>query len=172
MTAPLFVNPFDARTDPDRAEIWHRLVEKDSAAFAAGAWSMIDGDFDADAFEGIVAHESTDPDRWTLQYPDLPSYRDAWLKMSETFRATKLPGSMTHLQLIHEITHLHEIELAGDRALAHKKFFGQQPLRDGGLYEVCAQTIYRMRRDRNGQWRIIGFIGYLPWERSNAKGDT
>ena len=48
-------------------------------AFVLGDWTMIEGDFDADAFEGIRCNHSPDPDRWEMALPRLEDYRDGWL---------------------------------------------------------------------------------------------
>src|SRR5207249_4487724 len=52
VTDPM-TNPFDRDGDPDRHYIWQHLIALDSNAFVLGDWSMIEGDFDADDFEGI-----------------------------------------------------------------------------------------------------------------------
>lgn len=155
-------NPFDANTDSDRASIWRMLVERDCHAFTNSDWSRVADDFDEQNFDGIDAGGSSNPDRWTLRYPTLASYRDAWLTMAGSFRSMRLPPATGHLDLIYQVTRLNVIEIQGDRALAHKKFCGRQPLIDGGTYEVRAQSLYRLRREHETTWRICGFVGYLP----------
>src|SRR5207237_60767 len=76
------VNPFDPAADPDRHALWDRLVAADSEAFVRGDWSAIEGDFDAENFEGIRCFGSTNPDDWRVAFPTLASYRESWLESS------------------------------------------------------------------------------------------
>src|SRR5690349_19774544 len=107
------MNPFDAKTDPDRHDIWHRLVAIDCEAFAAGDWSQIEGDFDKDSFEGIRCFYSTNPDDWRIVFPDLGSYRDSWLAASAAFRQLE-PIGLTHMETLLARCHLDEIEIVGN----------------------------------------------------------
>jgi hypothetical protein len=155
-------NPFDAARDPDRHHIWERLVAADSDAFAAGDWSAIEGDFDAEHFEGIRCHNSTDPDDWEIAFPILAAYRDSWLAAAKAF-ATKRFVGLTNRQAVYARTRLDRIDLAGDRALCHKKFTGDLKLIDGSTHTGSRQTLYRLHR-RGGAWKIVGFLGFLPLE--------
>jgi ketosteroid isomerase-like protein len=56
---------------------------------------------------------------------------------------------------------LGQIEIHGDRALAHKKFFGEVQLADGKFVDDRRQTLFRLHR-RGDQWKIVGFFGQLP----------
>ena len=122
------MNPFDLQLDPDRHAIWHRLVAVDCEAFAAGDWSLIESDFDADAFEGVRCFHSPNPDDWRIAFADLTSYRESWLAASEVFRALQ-PSGYSHLEALLARCHLEEIEIVGDRALAHKKFLRRSAAR-------------------------------------------
>jgi hypothetical protein len=157
----VFKNAFDAQSDPERHGMWEMLHARDSEAFVSGDWGMVDGDFDHDHFEGIVCEGVFEPDRWRVTYPTVASYRDAWKVMSREFLAMRLPAGVSHRELIYRVTRLDVIEITGDRALAHKKFLGEQVLAGGGVYRVQAQTLYRLHRRGSG-WKIVGFIGYLP----------
>ena len=53
-------NPFPAG-DPDRHQIWEMLVARDSEAFAAQNWKMVENDFIAERFEGISGNGSGNP---------------------------------------------------------------------------------------------------------------
>lgn len=154
------MNPFDQRIDLVRHKIWQRLVAADSEAFSLGDWSMIEQDFDATAFEGVRCFHSTNPAEWKIVFPDLGSYRDSWLAASEEFRARKF-AKLTHLEALLARSHLNEIDIHGDRALAHKKFFGEVALEDGSTLADRRQTLYRLHR-RGGLWKIVGFFGQLP----------
>ena len=154
------MNPFDATTDPDRHHIWHRQIEVDSEAFVKGDWSMIEGDFDAQSFEGIRCRESANPADWQLAFPRVEDYRDSWLKASREFVAKPFVN-MTPLEAVLYRTKLHRIDIAGDRALAHKRFSGTIALADGSALSGSRQTLYRLHRQR-GLWKIVGFLGMLP----------
>ncbi len=155
-------SPCNPTRDPDRHHIWQRLVAVDSDAFAAGDWSAIEPDFDAGHFEGIRCHNSTNPDHWELAFPTLASYRDSWLAAARDF-ATKQFVGMTNRQALYARTQLDRIDLSGDRALCHKKFSGDLPLADGTMHGGSRQTLYRLHR-RGGNWKIVGFLGFLPLE--------
>jgi hypothetical protein len=156
------MNPFDGHTDPDRNYIWQRLVAVDCQAFAFGDWSMIEPDFDADAFEGVRCFHSMNPDDWRVVFPDLTSYRDSWLAASDEFRA-KMFARLSHEEALLARTHLTTIDICGDKALAHKKFYGEVELGGGSLLADRRQTLFRLHK-RRGVWRIVGFFGQLPLE--------
>ncbi|MGB7157849.1 MAG: hypothetical protein WBD40_07270 [Tepidisphaeraceae bacterium] len=156
------INPFDATRDPDRHHIWQRLVAADSDAFAAGDWAAIEGDFDEGNFEGIRCHNSSNPDDWEIAFPTLESYRDSWLAAARDF-ATKRFVGLSNREAVYARTRLDRIDIAGDRALCHKKFAGDLKLVDGTLHTGTRQTLYRVHR-RGGAWKIVGFLGFLPLE--------
>jgi hypothetical protein len=56
---------------------------------------------------------------------------------------------------------LDRIQIEGDRALAHKKFFGDVQLADGLTLADRRQTLFRLNK-RDDVWKIIGFFGQLP----------
>jgi hypothetical protein len=153
-------NPFDQARDPDRHAIWDRLIRVDSEAFVAGDWARIADDFDGDHFEGLRCGESANPDEWTIAFPRLVDYRDAWLDASRQFLAKKFVG-LSPLEAVLRRCRLTQIDLAGDRALAHKKFSGPVPLADGSALSGSRQTLYRLHRQPGG-WKIVGFLGMLP----------
>jgi hypothetical protein len=154
------INPFNAVEDPDRHYLWERMVRVDSEAFVAGDWADVEADFDADQFEGLRCGQSTDPAGWQIAFPTLANYRDNWLDLSRQFLARQFLG-LTHRQAIFARTHLTRIDIAGDRALCHKRFFGDLPLADGTMLTGARQTLYRAHR-RAGVWKVVGFLGQLP----------
>ena len=160
------MNPFPRHSEPDRHEIWQRLVAADCEAFANGDWSMIESDFDAASFEGVRCSHSTNPDDWKITFSDLASYRDSWLAAAKEFRTRKF-ATLSHLEVLQVRTHLDEIDIHGDRALAHKKFEGHVPYDDGSVLLDRRQTLFRLHRI-NGAWKIVGFIGQLPLDRDLA----
>jgi hypothetical protein len=139
-------NPFDAATDPDRHFIWQRLMIADTEAFVAGDFSMIENDFDAENFEGVRCFLSDNPDDWKVAFPDLASYRDAWLAASQEWSGK--PADEARRQVLSRAV-LNQIDIVGERALAHKQFIA-----------AGRQTIYRLHR-RGGTWKIVGFLGFL-----------
>ena len=141
------MNPFDATADPDRHAIWQMLMAKDSEAFVRQDWSMVADDFDTESFEGVRCGNSTNPDNWRIVFPRLEDYRDAWLSAARDF-ATKRFEGMTPFEAVMSRCRLEQIDISGRIALAHKKFLDRQ-------------TLYRLR-NRAGDWKIVGFLGYLP----------
>jgi hypothetical protein len=122
----------------------------DTRAFAAGDFSLIEDDFDAGQFEGIRCFLSTNPDDWKVVFPDLASYRTAWLEASRGWSGR--PPGEAERELLSRVK-LEQIDVLGDRALAHKKFI-----------VAGRQTLYRLHR-RGGTWKIVGFLGFLPLVR-------
>ncbi len=132
----------------------------DCEAFAVGDWSKIENDFDPEAFEGVRCFHSGNPDDWKIIFPDLASYRISWLVASEEFRTKKF-AKASHLEALLTRTHLNEIDINCDQALAHKKFFGEVLLANGTPLADRRQTLFRLHR-RGGAWKIAGFFGQLP----------
>lgn len=149
-------NPFPP--DSARAQIWEMLVPRDTAAFVAGDWERVAGDFHEVGFLGIrgAAH----PDGWRIAYPTLTAYRNDWLAQSRLFDSQSFEGE-SGLELLLRATRLDEIEITDDQAIAHKKFAAVARLAGGGDYRIDWQSLYFLRR-ADGVWRISGFVGYLP----------
>jgi hypothetical protein len=157
---PAVMNPFNRDSDPDRHVIWERLVIADCEAFSRSDWSIVDKDFDAESFEGLRCFHSGKPDDWRIVFPTVASYRDSWLAASVAFRARHF-ANMLHLDALLYRTHLDEIEINGNRALAHKKFYGDVDMADGSVLSDRRQTLYRLQK-RGDSWKIVGFLGQLP----------
>jgi hypothetical protein len=90
----------------------------------------------------------------------LTDYRDSWLAASREFVARRFVN-MTPLEAVLRRTRLNRMDIAGDRALAHKEFSGTIELADGSTLSGSRQTLYRLHRQR-GIWKIVGFLGQLP----------
>jgi hypothetical protein len=160
MTEACMTNPFDRHGEPDRHQIWQKLVAIDSDAFIAGDWSMIEDDFDAANFEGIRRAGSANPDDWRIAFADVAAYRDGWLDASRQF--LKKPfANLSHRQAIYRRCRLNEIDINGPIALAHKKFSGDIQYADGSVLSGSRQTLYRLRK-KDDRWKIVGFLGFLP----------
>jgi len=153
----LYTNPFPH--DPDRHAIWEMLVERDIQAFLAEDWSRVADDFIEDGFMGIDGRNFSNPDSWRMTFPNLASYRDEWLKQARSFNETKWAAD-PEPDLIAATT-LRDMEIVGDVALLHKKFDGSVVQADGNKAVLNWQTLYRCRKV-NDQWKIAGFVGYLP----------
>ena len=158
----IYRNPF--AKDPDRAEIWSMLVERDIRAFAAGEWERVVNDFLDEGFVAVDGRMRSNPDSWRLGFATLDAYRSSWLEQSAAMRDLVLDLEKG----LYEATTLRDIELQEGRALAHKKFDGQIRRRDGGFVQLHWQTLYVCSKGANG-WRIAGFVGYLP--HSYVTGD-
>jgi len=153
-----FTNPFSPE-DTARHAIWEMLVPRDIDAFLSADWPMVEDDFIAEGFLAISGNRSPDPDKWTLAFPDLASYRDEWLRQARDF-AGQTYGEDPRAAIFSTTT-LEEIEIAGDTALVRKKFDGGIRRGDGELDVMKWQTLYYCRR-HEGRWKICGFTGYLP----------
>jgi enamine deaminase RidA (YjgF/YER057c/UK114 family) len=153
-----FRNPFPD-SDGDRHAIWQMLVERDIAAFCAANWDLVAGDFVTDGFHGLDARGRSNPDFWCATFPTVDSYRNAWL--AEARRVTGLAEADDIRGDLHDATLLRDIEVNGDRAVAHKKFDGWLRLAGGRRERLSWQSLYQCRR-QDGRWLIGGFVGYLP----------
>ena len=152
-------NPFP-EGDADRHELWEMLVRRDIDAFLAQDWSMVEVDFVAASFFGMHAHFLNDADSWRLQFPRLEIYRDEWLRQAHEGQKTEYAEDVE--AGIHRATSLTEIEITGERAIAHKKFNGEIKLSNGGVDRLNWQTLYFLRKI-DGAWKLTGFVGYLPY---------
>jgi hypothetical protein len=159
-----FANPYS--TDADRCELWEILIARDSDAFAASDWSVCDGDFAHDRFEGITANGSFNPIDWALRYPTVESYRDDWLQMAERYLRVPLAAT-SHRELLYRMQSFAKVEIAEGRAIVWKQFWADEPLANGERYRISAQSVYRLHQV-DGKWKIVGFVGYLPMESSAA----
>ncbi len=157
-----FRNPF-APGDPDRAAIWTMLVDRDIDAFVSADWSAVAGDFITDSFTGISGHFQSDPDGYDIAYPTLDAYRADWLRQAQDFGAARQAGAYAGDPRagIFAATRLEQIDVTGDTALARKKFDGHLARTDGPGERMNWQTLYWCRKVA-GQWKIAGFVGYLP----------
>ncbi|MEZ0170935.1 hypothetical protein [Microvirga sp. TS319] len=159
-------NPF-AETDADRREIWTMLVERDIDAFLAADWSMVDEDFRREGFLGLHAHKSELPDSWRLDFPDLETYRDEWLRQAKAAQAVAYAEPVR--DALFRATNMRDIDLRGDAAICHKKFDGTIALEGGGVEVLSWQTLYFCAR-LGGRWKITGFVGYMPYPMGRARG--
>lgn len=151
------VNPFPR--DPDRGEIWDMLVRRDTGAFLEQDWEAVRADFIEEGFFGVDCALKSSPDSWRLAFPDLASYRVAWLRQAEQFARAPVKGDRG--RALFDATTLRDIDIAGDAAAAHKKFDGWLEMEDGTRTRMLWQTVYACRRV-SGRWKIASFIGYLP----------
>ncbi len=150
-------NPFI--NDKDREYLWEMLVERDIKAFVTQDWGMVQNDFIADGFIGVDAQKQHNIDAWELKYPNLESYQKEWLKQAKEFSQLDLVEDKE--SALHRVTILQQIEIKGDFALLHKKFYGPIKQKEGTEIHTDWQTLYRCRKV-NGVWKISGFTGYMP----------
>lgn len=153
-----FKNPFSV-SDVTRHAIWEMLVPRDIDAFLAADWSTVEGDFVEEGFIGIDGRHEVSPDRWRLAFPTLAAYRDEWLRQAQDFARQSFADDPR--TAIFTTTTLEDIEIAGDMALARKKFDGSLRKADGSIDVMRWQTLYYCRLHA-GRWKICGFTGYLP----------
>ena len=156
-------NPFPENSN--RWAIWDMLVYRDTKAFIAADWSMVAEDFIEENFMGINAGKHQSPDAWTMGFPDLDTYKKEWLRQADEFSAMEWAEDIE--EAFFRVSNLRDIEINGDSALVHKKFFGSITKANGDKLPTEWQTLYRCRKI-NGTWKIAGFVGYMP----HFLGDT
>ena len=152
-------NPFN-ETDIDRRYIWEMLVKRDIEAFLKEDWPMVADDFIAEGFIGIDGCNSVDPDSWKFRFPNLELYKIDWLKQARAFKETDWAEDPE--SALFRVSNISDIEITGDSALVRKKFRGDITKSDGQKTAFLWQTLYYCGK-LNGQWRITGFTGYLPY---------
>ena len=156
-------NPF-AGADPDRAAIWDMLVYRDIDAYLAVDWEAVADDFVSDEFFAIDAGKSRNADRWQPSFSSLNAYRDVWLEQARETRENADPDRVR--AALFALTTLTQIDIDGGFALAHKKFDGSVPRRDGSAERLQWQTHYYCKqvpgKKAAAAWKIRGFTGYLP----------
>jgi hypothetical protein len=150
-------NPFP--NDPDRAFLWNMLVPRDIDAFLAQDWAMVEDDFAPDRFFGLHGHFLSNPDGWRLAFPTLEAYRDEWLRQAAETAGTAYAEPLR--PALFQAMQMRDIEIAGDRAVLHKKFDGSIRREDGGTDRLRWQTLYFCGRI-DGRWKITSFVGYIP----------
>ena len=151
-------NPF-AGADPDRAAIWDMLVYRDIDAYLAVDWEAVADDFLSDEFFGIDAGKSRNADRWQPLFSSLDAYREVWIAQARETREKADPDTIR--AALFALTTLTQIDIDGGFALAHKKFDGRVPNRDGSSERLQWQTHYYCKKVA-AAWKIRGFTGYLP----------
>ncbi|MGH2645325.1 MAG: RidA family protein, partial [Chitinophagaceae bacterium] len=151
-------NPFE-KIDNNKSLIWDMLVRRDILAFTSQDWSMIAADFSKEEFMGINGNFNGNPDEWTLDFPDIESYKIEWLRQAKAFSETNWVGDP--MTIVSQCTILQQIDIHGDLALVHKKFKGDLVKTNGERVAMNWQTLYRCRRIEDN-WKIAGFTGYLP----------
>ena len=163
----IYRNPFPA--DTDRAQLWQMLVEDDIEAFIHTDWDRVKDDFIPTGFTAIDAKGSDNPDSWRLSFQTLAQYEASWLEQSRELTA-KLDTDRLRQALV-DATTLRDIEVEGDAALLHKKFDGQIVTDSGEVLPLNWQTVYQCLR-LNGEWKIGGFVGYLPLPMGSRKASA
>lgn len=163
MTPPSDPSPFPA--DADRREIWQMLVARDTDAYLNQDWAAVAGDFIAAGFYGIDARRLPNPDSWRIAFPTLDAYRDEWLRQAAV-TAARVDRQAARAAFLAAVT-LADIEIAGDCAIAHKKFNGRLPQLDGSHEALHWQTLYICRR-REQRWKIASFVGYMPYDAGST----
>ncbi|MEO6499929.1 MAG: RidA family protein [Mucilaginibacter sp.] len=151
-------NPFPVE-DKDRHELWEIAVNRDIKAFIAQDWALTGGDFHEENFMGIDAGFLGNPDAWKLTFPNLEAYKTEWLKQAKEFAETAWAEDPE--ASLFRITVLRDIDVQGDSAILHKKFFGNLKKANGELVPANWQTLYHAKKI-NGSWKLTGFTGYMP----------
>ncbi|MFV0415375.1 MAG: hypothetical protein ACK5NG_03310 [Chthoniobacterales bacterium] len=158
MSSEKYPNPFPS--DPDRHEIWEILMRRDFEAFVGNNWSLTEPDFLENEFQGIDGGKVPNPDEWRIKYADLATYREEWLRQAAEFQDVEFRG-ISKLDFLFQSVVMNDIEIHGNRAMAHKKFDGMTTATKGDEVRLLWQTLYLLKKV-DGHWKICGFIGYLP----------
>ena len=153
-----FSNPF-AMEDADQARLWQILVADDIEAFVTCNWAAHAKDIDEAAFFGLNANGCADPSHWVLEFPDLASYREVWLAFARVSAAKSAPERLRQEHF--RASALIDIQIRGDVATCLKSFKNGFEHDDGSPEIMHWETQYMCRRLR-GNWKIRGFVGYLP----------
>lgn len=153
-----YSNPFPS--DPDRREIWEMLMRRDFEAFIHTDWNKVASDFIEEEFQGIDGGKVPNPDDWRIKYADIASYRDEWLRQAEEFKGVEFQD-VGKLDFFFQSCTLSDIDIRGERAMAHKKFDGRATTTTGEVVRLLWQTLYLVKKSED-RWRITGFVGYLP----------
>ncbi len=153
------VNPFPI-ADYDRHALWEILVRKDIEGFLARDWRVFADYFKPEGFIGLDAGGSLDPKDWTLAFPTVAAYGDAWLK-SACLSAQTLYAEPRRDALFRAAT-MTDIHVAGECATARKTFNDGIALPDGRRETLQWQSVFFCCKLR-GEWKISGFVGYLPY---------
>lgn len=139
----------------DEQLISEMLYERDIAAFVAADWSLVEADFDSEAFVGYRLDPASG--QWRIAYADLTAYRDEWLRQAADLAGNDHARASEQLATLCRIA---DVSIEGTRALARKEFDGTTEGPEGPVL-LCWTTYYFLRR-REESWRITGFVGYLP----------
>lgn len=156
MAAPV-TNPY--AQDSKQHPIWEMCVRRDLDGFLAANWTICEGDFISEGFMGWDGCHSANPLEWLATYPNLESYKIAWLKGALDFKKNNIPSDIR--EQLYALVSLVRIELGEESGLVHKKFSGQIKFKDKSMQSFNWQSIFLLRKT-NGTWRQAGFIGYLP----------
>ena len=157
--APAEAQPDRAATAEEFEAVNEVVLERDTDAFAAADWSLVADDFEEQGFVGFMGGD--DPTAtWRVAYPTLASYRDEWLRQAADMREKGDPDQIA--KEIRAACRVAEVRVNGDRALARKQFDGVAMGQ-----RLLWQTYYFLHRS-GGQWRITGFVGYLPNDAAAA----
>lgn len=156
MATPV-TNPYTK--DSKQHPIWEMCVRRDLEGFLAADWSICEGDFTLEGFMGWDGSHSANPLEWLATYPNLESYKKAWLKGAVDFQKNNIPYDIR--EQLYAIVSLVRIELGEENGLVHKKFKGQIRFKDQSTQSFNWQSIFHLKKIQ-GTWRQTGFIGYLP----------
>ena len=143
----------------DEQAIWKCLIHRDFLAFAKADWSIIESDFIATDFYGLSANHQSDKSKWTLQYPNLESYKTAWLKEAQSFQDKEVIGGL--FETLMDIGKLTKMEIVDNLAIITKVFDGKCSIQNGHDIDLKWTSFFTMRKHNTG-WKIESFVGYIP----------
>ena len=83
------------------------------------------------------------------------------MKQAISFKATEWAEDAS--AGLWRVTTINDIDLSSNTALVRKKFSGDIAKSDGQKITLKWQSLFYCRKT-NGQWKITGFTGYLPYD--------
>lgn len=152
-------NPY-AVSDSDRHALWERVVRQDIDCFLHQDWHRFADCFTTGTFTGLHAGGQTDPARWTLAFPTVADYQQAWL--ADARQSAQTDYAESRREALYRAVVSTDITLAGEQAIFRKVFDGEIQLAQGGYEKLQWQSVFFCARAQ-GEWKMTGFVGYLPY---------
>lgn len=137
------------------------LIKRDIKSFAKSEWGSVEKYFDKKQFFGIHANYSLNPLKWSLTFPNLDDYRKSWLQQS--YESIKRNYVELLEDALYRISSIDSIKIIENKAIVLKKINGIVKRSSGKPDALRWQSLYYCQFIKN-QWKIIGFVGYLPLE--------
>ncbi|MCY4291865.1 MAG: hypothetical protein OXC72_08925 [Roseovarius sp.] len=151
-------NPLESES-ASKARLRPLMVADDIEAFVSRDRDANAGDIREPALFGINADGAGGPANWSLEFPDLDSYRKGWLGFARTSAEKSAPDRLGSRH--HRASKPIDMQLGGDVATCLKSFANAFMHDDGSPEIMHWQTQYMCRRVQ-GKSNIWSFADHLP----------